>query len=90
MIEVRVKLYATLRQYHPELKLGEALSVHVPEGTNVGQLVTAIGIPTETVRRVFSKGRAVEEDHLLLDGDDVAMFPPIAGGSTVPLKQGKA
>ena len=32
MIEVRVKLYATLRQYHPELKLGEALSVHVPKG----------------------------------------------------------
>ena len=80
MIEVRVRLYATLRRYHPELKLGEELSVQVPEGTTVGQLVTAIGIPADTVRKVFSKGRAVEEDHVLANSDDVAMFPPVAGG----------
>ncbi len=80
LIEVRVRLYATLRRYHPELKLGEELTAHVPEGTTVAQLVAAIGIPPDTVRKVFSKGRAVEEDHVLVDGEDVALFPPIAGG----------
>lgn len=82
MIEVRVRLYATLRLYHPELKLGEGLTVHVPEGTDVRQLVATIGIPPDTVRRVFSQGRAVEDDHVLADGEDVALFPPVAGGAS--------
>lgn len=81
LIEVRVRLYATLRRYHPELKIGEELTVRVPEGTTVAQLAAAIGIPPDTVRKVFSKGRAVEEDHVLLGGEDVALFPPIAGGN---------
>ena len=80
MVEVQVKLYATLRRYHPELKIGEGLTVDVPEGTTVGSLVTIIGIPADTVRRVFCRGRAVEEDHVLVDGEDVALFPPVAGG----------
>ena len=80
MIEVQVRLYATLRRYHPELKLGEALIAHVPEGTTVAKLAAAIGIPPDTVRKVFSKGRSVEEDHVLADGEDVALFPPVAGG----------
>ncbi len=80
MIEVQVRLYATLRRYRPELKLGGSLTMQVPEGTTVGELIAAIGIPPDTVRKVFSKARAVEEDHVLNDGDDVALFPPIAGG----------
>ncbi len=80
MIEVQVKLYATLRRYCPELKLGQALSVQVPEGTTVGQIVAALGIPPGTVRKAFSRARSVEDDHVLADGDDLALFPPIAGG----------
>jgi sulfur-carrier protein len=80
MIDVQVRLYATLRRYHPELKLGEGLVVRVPEGTSIGQLIAEIGLPPDTVRQVFSKGRAVEDDHILADGEDVALFPPVAGG----------
>lgn len=83
MIEVRVRLYATLRQYHPELKVGEALTLHIPEGATVGQLVTQVGIPPDTVRMIFKNGRAVEPTHILGDGDDLAMFPPVAGGELV-------
>ncbi len=83
MIEIQVKLYATLRRYRPELKVGEALSIQVPEGTSVGQVIAAVGIPPETVRKVFSRGRSVEEDHVLVNGDDVALFPPVAGGESL-------
>ncbi len=83
MIEIQVKLYATLRRYRPELKLGEALLVRVPEGTNVGQVIAAVGIPPNTVRKAFSRGRSVEEDHVLVNGDDVALFPPVAGGESL-------
>lgn len=80
MIEVQVRLYATLRRFHPEQKLGEGINARVPAGTNIGELIAAIGLPPDTVRQVFSRGRSVEEDHILEDGEDVALFPPVAGG----------
>ncbi len=80
MIHIQVRLYATLRRYRPELKVGESLAMQVPEGTNVDQVVAAIGIPPGVVRKAFSRARAVEPDHVLVDGDDLALFPPVAGG----------
>lgn len=80
MIEVQVKLYATLRRYQPQLRLGEALSISLPEGATVAQLVAKLGIPASTVKTVFVKGEIVKEEHALRDGDDVGIFPPIAGG----------
>ncbi len=80
MITVHVKLYATLRQYQPNLKVGEALAIRTPEGTSVGQVIAALAIPPDTVRKAYSQGRMVEEDHILADGDDLALFPPVGGG----------
>jgi len=80
MIRVQVRLYATLRTYAPQQKLGETLVVQLPDGATVKQLIAALGIPDNIVRKVFSQGRAVEEDYVLHDGEDVGMFPPVAGG----------
>ncbi len=80
MIQVRVRLFATLRDYHPELKAGEAKVVHLPDGANVKLLIAALGIPEGIVRQVFCQGRAIEEDCVLSDGDDLGIFPPVVGG----------
>ncbi len=80
MIQVRVRLYATLRAYASQQKLGEPQIVQLPDGATVKQLIAALGIPDNIVRKVFSQGRAVEEDHVLRDGEDIGMFPPVAGG----------
>jgi len=81
MIEVEVRLYATLRRYRPELKVGEALSLNLEEGTTVRQLLEEkLGIPSEVVKTVFVNGIAQELDHVLADGDRVGIFPPVAGG----------
>jgi molybdopterin converting factor small subunit len=80
MIQVQVRLYATLRRYQPQVRLGEAVIVTLPEGTSVEQLIAKLDLPADTVKRVFVQGEIVENDRVLSDGDEVGIFPPIAGG----------
>ncbi len=80
MITVRVRLYATLRSYCPDLKIGEAKVVQLSEGATVRQLIAELGIPENTVKKVFNQGKAIEDDYELHEGDNLGIFPPIAGG----------
>jgi molybdopterin converting factor small subunit len=80
MITVYVKLFATLRQYRPELGLGEAFPVELPEGTNVGDLVRRLGLPAEEVKIVFVNALFRDMAHVLADGDELGIFPPVGGG----------
>ncbi|MCS7178696.1 MAG: MoaD/ThiS family protein [Anaerolineae bacterium] len=80
MIRVKVKLFATLRRYYPELGIGEGIEVELPEGATVGQLVNHLGLPADHVRVVFINGIARDESHLLSDGDEIGVFPPVGGG----------
>jgi molybdopterin molybdotransferase len=78
---ITVRLYATLRDVVPEGR--KALRVEVPEGTTVAELVNRLGLSAGTVRKVFVGGVARDEGHVLQPGDEVAIFPPIAGGRPV-------
>jgi molybdopterin synthase sulfur carrier subunit len=80
MIKVQVKLYATLRRYQPHTRLGEGDSISLPEGATIGQLMVELGIPADAVKTVFVKGEMVKDNYVLHTGDDVGIFPPIAGG----------
>ena len=80
MIRVKVKLFATLRRYYPELGIGEGIEVELPDGATVGQLVNRLGLPADHVRVVFVNGISRDESHPLSDGDEVGMFPPVGGG----------
>jgi len=80
MITVQVRLYATLRRYRPEVKLGESLPMELPEGTTVGQLIERLGIPAEVVKNIFVNHRQQGPEYVLQAGDEVAIFPPVAGG----------
>jgi molybdopterin converting factor small subunit len=80
VIQVQAKLYATLRQYRPEVKLGEPIVLSVPDGTTVGELLQKLGVPREAVKTVFVNGLTRGEDHVLTDGDQIGAFPPVAGG----------
>ena len=80
LIQVQVKLYATLQQYQPQVRLGEGQIVSLAEGSTVKQLIVKLGIPASTVKMVFVHGKSVQEDHVLSDGDEIGIFPPVAGG----------
>ncbi len=81
VIRVEVRLYATLRKYQPERKVGEALVCELAEGTTVQKfLEKELGVPPGEVKIVFVNGVSRSFDHVLADGDRVGIFPPIAGG----------
>ena len=80
MITVHVKLFATLRQYRPGLGIGEAFPVELPEGATVADLIQALGLPQGEVKVVFVNALFREPEHVLDDGDEVGIFPPVGGG----------
>jgi molybdopterin synthase sulfur carrier subunit len=80
MITVHVKLFATLRRYRPGLDLGEAFPVELPEGSTVGDLVQRLGLPGEEVKIVFVNALFRDRAHVLADGDEMGIFPPVGGG----------
>lgn len=86
MITVKVKLFATLRQ---EAGWSEQ-AVSAPEGCTLGNLMQLLAEGTPTLKLT---GRAVyaavnqsyaKGEHVLADGDEVAIFPPVSGGAFTP------
>ena len=92
VIRVEVRLYATLKKYHPSTSSGhrpegknsepgEALVCELAEGTTVQKfLEKELGVPPGEVKIVFVNGVSRSFDHVLADGDRVGIFPPVAGG----------
>lgn len=80
MITVEVKLFATLRRQFPDLGVGEAMSVELPEDATVGELVRELELPEDQVKVVFVNSTVRKEDYVLTDGDEVGIFPPVGGG----------
>lgn len=82
-MKVEIRLYATFRD-----KAGARnITIDLPEGSTVSQLQEAIaaaypqlsaGLPTAivSVNRQFA-----EEDQVITAGDELALFPPVSGGS---------
>jgi molybdopterin converting factor small subunit len=81
-MQVKVRLYATLRNYCPGVPLGEAVTVDLPEDATVSHLIAALGIPPDMPKIVFAEGEIVDKNRVLHDSEELGMFPPIAGGGT--------
>lgn len=76
MIEVEVRLYASLRRYRTD----SPLKVLLPAGSTVLDLLDGIGVPSAEVQTVFVNRRALAREAVLQDGDRVDLFPAVAGG----------
>jgi len=77
---ITVRLYATLRKYEPALSRGAALPLEVPPGTTVGQVVQQLGIPDGVPLVAMVNAAVCRLDHVLVEGDRLMLFPPVAGG----------
>lgn len=88
-MKVTVKLFATLtqtvsapilEQYPQGIRSGSPIEVELPEGSTLADLVTRLELPREIIKITFVNGKTQELDHRLESGDEVGIFPPIAGG----------
>ena len=77
---VKVKLFATLRKYLPDLELGSSTEVQVDPDTSIEQLYKNLGIPIEEIKLAYVNGIYREPEYILNDGDEIGIFPPIGGG----------
>jgi molybdopterin converting factor small subunit len=78
---IRVKLMASLRSRLPAGAQGGTAQLDVEPGTTVAALLDRLGVATGHVHLVMVNG-SMERDRqrALSDGDELVVFPPVAGG----------
>jgi sulfur-carrier protein len=79
-MEVKVKLFATLSRFAPETRAGFPRPIELPEGSTLAHLVSHLGLPDREVKVVYVNALARDLSYVLQPGDEIGIFPPIAGG----------
>lgn len=79
-MKVDVRLFALLERYLPPGADGDTASLDVPVGTTVRDVVELLEIPGELSCLTVVNGRDAPPEQLLIAGDVLSMFPPLAGG----------
>ncbi|MBT9171359.1 MAG: hypothetical protein DDT18_01733 [Actinobacteria bacterium] len=75
---IEVKLYAYLPNISKSRR--RELKISPEEGLTVQDILVREQLPLQIAGVVMVNGRRVEMDYLLKDGDEMAVFPPVAGG----------
>ena len=76
---VEIRLYATLRRYAPASSAG-VLSVQVPEGNTVAELLNGMSIELTEVHIIMINGVISTLTATLHQGDRLGVFPAVGGG----------
>jgi molybdopterin synthase sulfur carrier subunit len=82
-MKVYVKLFATLRPYHPGPNRSTPLEVVLPDGAHAADLAPALGLPDKLVRHAFINNQQKTLDTPLSEGDLINLFPPVVGGDFI-------
>jgi molybdopterin converting factor small subunit len=79
-MQVKVKLFATLRDYLPKDSDGRSCQVNIDEATTIEQIIGKFNIPEEIPKIILVNGLNGTMDQTVKEGDEVSIFPPVAGG----------
>lgn len=84
-MQITFKLYASLGDYLPaDKRQGNVMALTVPEGSTIAQIVEPFNLPMKLVHLVLVNGTFVPPEERasrqLVEGDVLAIWPPIAGG----------
>lgn len=75
MIQISVKLFATLRRGRFDRRM-----IECAEGTVIRDIVKLLEIPEKEAAILFVNSRHARLDTILEEGDALAIFPPVGGG----------
>ena len=73
-MKVRIRLYASLRKFGPDEQV-----IELPENATIDDAIEFLNIPKIALLRIVN-GEHRPAKQTLKDGDELALFPPIAGG----------
>ena len=84
-MQITFKLYASLGDHLPaDKRQGNQMTLEVPEGATVARVIEPFNLPMKLVHLVLINGVFVppeqRAERALVDGDTLAIWPPIAGG----------
>lgn len=74
-MHITVKLFASFRNERFKVAQQER-----PEGTDCRKIVLELGLTEEEIGIILVNSRHATLDHLLQDGDTLALFPLVGGG----------
>jgi molybdopterin converting factor small subunit len=76
MIEIEVKLFATLVKYRPK----ESDAFKLEDRTTIAGLLSRLNIPEDETKLIFVNGKKQSMDYEVQHKDRVGIFPPVGGG----------
>lgn len=84
-MQITFKLFATLTDYLPaEARRSNQMVMDVAPGASISQIIEPFGMPPKLVHLVLVNGKYIAPEnrstHALVDGDVLAIWPPVAGG----------
>ena len=80
MMQIRVKLFATLGRHALSGAPGVPFEMELSEGATLDDVVKQLKLPREEVKVFFVNGRARPIDWPLRESDEIGIFPLVAGG----------
>ena len=83
-MKIAFKLFASLTDYLPAERKGNRVDLEVEPGTTVADVIARYGVPERSAHLVLVNGvfvpPAERAARALAERDELAIWPPIAGG----------
>jgi molybdopterin converting factor small subunit len=79
-MKIKLKLFATFREYLPEGNDGHSIMLELAESTTVDSVLVMLKLPTDIPKIILINGLQKTAVEVLKEGDTLSVFPPIAGG----------
>ena len=84
-MKITFKLFATLTDYlPPEARRSNQIELEVAAEASISQIIEPFGLPPKLVHLVLVNGKYIAPElrmsTTLVEGDVLAIWPPIAGG----------
>ena len=84
-MKITLKLFASLTDYLPvEARYTNVVALDIAPETSISQIIEPYGLPPRLVHLVLINGKYIEPaqrlTQTLVEGDVLAIWPPIAGG----------